>query len=390
MRIVRLITGLVVILLAGWIIVGEQMSGASANAVVNARVSTVRADVAGTLSLPDRALGSLVTEGEAMASIDDPLVDSVRLDDLRMELDFSEADVERASALIAETRAIREDLLDRTELYRKERLADLRTRLQHARTRLDMLEDGGSPDAEAQQLAEGFDTDSARVQFEPLRTDLALNHARERVEVLEIAVRAAEQDVFLGDGYNDSPNAEQRAVELESVLAGHEADFANAEARLAAIERRVRQEEVRVSRFGGGDIAAPVNGRYWEVLQADGVTVQRGDPILRLVDCDSTFVTLSVTERVYNSLRIGQSASFRMLGDGQVFEATVARLAGSGAETIYRNIAIAPSQRHLERYDVAILVPALNDHPELGCAVGRTGRAFFDGRPLDGLRGLLN
>ena len=45
MRIARLLIGVIVILVAGWIIVGEQMSGASANAVVNARISTVRAGI---------------------------------------------------------------------------------------------------------------------------------------------------------------------------------------------------------------------------------------------------------------------------------------------------------------------------------------------------------
>ncbi|SLN60321.1 HlyD family secretion protein [Roseivivax jejudonensis] len=390
MKVFRLLTGLVVVAVALWIIVGEQMSGASANAVVNARVTTVRSDVAGDLALPERALGSLVTAGESVASVTDTLVDTVRLNDLKMERSFAEAEIAHAASMIEEVRAIRAALLDRTKTYREERLAELRTRLDHARARLGILEAGGVPDAETQEIIDGFDTDAARIPFAPLRSDLAIDHARERVEVLEIAVRAAEQGVFLGDGYNDAPNAEQRAVELQSQLAGLEVDRARAEARLATLDQRVQREQVRVTRLGGGDITAPVNGRYWEVLQADGVTVQRGDPILRLVDCDSTFVTLSVTERIYNTLRIGQPASFRMQGDGRVFDATIARLAGSGAETVYRNIAVAPSQRHLERYDVALLVPALNADAELGCAIGRTGRAFFDRRPLDGIRGFLN
>jgi hypothetical protein len=60
-------------------------------------------------------------------------------------------------------------------------------------------------------------------------------------------------------------------------------------------------------------------------------------------------------------------------------------LAGSGAETIYRNLAIAPSRQHLERYDVTLLSPALRDS-DVGCAIGRTGRVFFDARPLDFVR----
>jgi hypothetical protein len=117
--------------------------------------------------------------------------------------------------------------------------------------------------------------------------------------------------------------------------------------------------------------------------------VQRGDPLLRLIDCSATLVTLSVTERVYNGLTIGQNAKFRLGGTSDVFDATISRLAGSGAATVYRNLAVAPSQRHLERYDVTLIVPGLREMGTEGCLIGRTGRAFFDTRPLDGLRNLF-
>ena len=132
-----------------------------------------------------------------------------------------------------------------------------------------------------------------------------------------------------------------------------------------------------------------MDGLLWEVLEAEGVTVQRGDPLLRLVDCQATLVTVSVTERVYNGLSVGQAATFRLGGTSEVHDATISRLAGSGAATVYRNLAVAPSQRHLERYDVALIVPALRQAGPEGCMIGRTGRAFFDTRPLDGLRNLF-
>jgi len=97
-------------------------------------------------------------------------------------------------------------------------------------------------------------------------------------------------------------------------------------------------------------------------------------------------VTLSVSERVYNSLTLGQRATFRLEGTSTSYDATVSRLAGSGAATLYRNLAVAPSQRHLERYDATLLVAGLRDDGE-GCMVGRIGRVFFDRRPLDWLRG---
>ena len=341
MRYLRLILGIIVVLVATWIIVGEQISGASANAVVNAEVVTVRADVAGNLSLAERSLGARVAEGEALAAIDDALVDTVRLDDLRMEQSLAAAERAFAQRMVEKTREIRKALGKRGDTFREERIAEIRTRLDHAERRLELIETGGAPDAGEQELIDGLDTRQDRTPFQPLTSELARDHARERVEVLRIALRAAEAGVFLGDGYNDAPNAEQRATELSSEIAQYEADAERAAARLAALEKRVSRAQVRANAQRGGEITSPVSGLYWEVLQADGVTVQRGDPILRIADCASTFVTLSVTERIYNSLTLGQAADVRLLGEDTVYDATVMRLAGSGAATVYRNLAVA-------------------------------------------------
>ena len=387
MKIFRIIIGLAAIVFALWVIVGEQMSGASADAVVNAPVVTIRAGTAGDLTLPDREFGARVEAGETIAQVIDPRVDRIRLDDLAMELDFARAETTRTEADLAATRALREALLDRTETFRSARIEELETRLDHARSRLDLLENGAGTDATRQRLRDAVDDTPDRLPAEPILDALALDHARERVAVLEIALRAAQDGVFLGDGYNDSPNAEQRATELESQIAQLENSLTEAQARQTAYANRLSRAQVQVNQQGGGDITAPVNGRYWEVLQADGVNVQRGDPILRLLDCDHVIVTLSVTERIYNTLTVGDTAEFRLAGSAQVFDATVARLAGSGAATIYEHLAVAPSQRHLERYDVTLLVPGLATDPDLACAIGRTGRAFFDRRPLDWLRG---
>ncbi|WP_425053657.1 HlyD family efflux transporter periplasmic adaptor subunit [Psychromarinibacter sp. S121] len=387
MKYARPLLGLVIALVAVWVIVGEQMSGASADAVVNAPVVTVRADVAGTLELPNRAFGSRIASGEVVANVTDQLVDTVRLNDLLMEARFAAAETIRVTADLEATKAVQAELHQRTRIFHGERLAEIRARLTHARIRLAYLESGEMPDDTELRVIDLVDDMQDRLPGEPLTEVLVLDHARERVEVLEIALRAAERGVFLGDGYNDSPNAEQRATELDTVIAGLETAKAQAEAREKAIAERIGRERVRVNALTGGEIAAPINGLFWEILQADGVTVQRGDPILRLVDCDATIVTLSVTERIYNSLHIGQDASFRLSGSNEVMDATIARLAGSGAATVYEHLAVAPSQKHLERYDVALLVPALAANPETRCMIGQTGRAFFDRRPLDWFRG---
>lgn len=388
MRYAALVTGILTVIFALWIIVGEQMSGASANAVVNAPVVTVRAPVAGTLRLPERQLGSRISRGQVIASVEDTNVDRVRLNDLFMELQLEHAARLQTEQMLEETQNLRQQLSDRAETFRMHRLQELEARLSHARARLAIFENGSDPDGTLQQSPDANAPNDVSATTRP--RSLMHEDAREQVAVLEIALSAAQQGVFLGDGYNDSPNSEQRATEIDSEIAALTAGLAEAQARQEAVEERISRESIRVNSLTGGDINATVNGSYWEILQADGVTVQRGDPLVRLVDCQAAFVTLSVTERVYNQLEIGQAATFRLSGASAVYDATVSRLAGSGAETIYRNLAVAPSQQHLERFDVALIVPELQAATGAGCMIGRTGRAFFDNRPLDWLRGIFD
>jgi multidrug resistance efflux pump len=381
----RLIFGLLAVITALWIILGEQMSGASADAMVNAPVVTVRAPVAGNLQMAARQLGSRVGLGEVLASIQDPLVDRVRLDDLLMEVRLEAAAEAQIAALLLETQSVREGLAERTRIDRARRLEELREHLSHAEARLTILEAGGATPENEDQLLNAVAQDTDRLPGEPRLDALVLDHARERVDVLRIALRAAEENVFLRDG-ND---AGQRLLEQNKEIALLTSRLAEAQERHAAVRERADRERIRVNGLTGGDLQAPVEGLFWEVLEADGVTVQRGDPLLRVVDCQATMVTVSVTERVYNSLTVGQAATFRLGGTAEVHDATISRLAGSGAATIYRNLAVAPSQRHLERFDVALIVPALRQAGADGCMIGRTGRAFFDTRPLDGLRNLF-
>ena len=382
MKVARLILGIVICLTAIWIIVGEQVSGASADAVVNAQLSTLRASIAGSVALQQRALGSSVVKDEELGSVTDPLVDTVRLNDLVMERDVAQSDMDKLVSMITATDSTIAKLTQRAKTYSMERIADLELRLFSARARFSLLSDR----AEQGLLVSAFSEGDGQ-QFDARVPELALNYAAEKVAALEIAVRAARSGVYLGDGYNDSPNSEQRVAELQTTLDGLKSDVIAAAGRKLAIERRIKFEQLRSSRLQTVTLKSTVNGILWDYLTSDAETVQRGQDVMRFVDCDSAVVTASVAENVYRRLSAGQSATFRMSGDSIILPATVTRLAGPGAQAIYGNLAVAPSKQHLERFDVTLLVPALRDKQDLRCAIGRIGRVFFDTRPLDWLRG---
>lgn len=387
MRYSRLLIGLALIILALWVIVGEQMSGASANAVVNAPISTVRAPVAGKITLRDRPLGSAINRQEEMGSVVGTMVDDVRLNDLIMEQAFAAADIEHARARLAALGSQIKGLSERRDVFHEKRAEELAARLSHARTRLQVLQDAapdGGPDTvlsgQGQPESEGT----------PRVAGIAVDLAQERVDELEIALTAATSGVFLGDGFNDAPYSEQYRTTLVTEQDRLTADMALAEARLAAIAARIGRERLRQNLLGAAAMESTVNGQLWDVQAADGEIVERGQDVLRLADCDRAIVTLSVSENIYNRLKIGDAATFRLSEGGRVLAGTITRMAGSGAATVYQNLAVAPSQRHLERFDVALLVPDLRNVADLRCSIGQTGRAFFEPRPLDWLRGMWN
>ncbi|QEE43577.1 HlyD family efflux transporter periplasmic adaptor subunit (plasmid) [Rhizobium sp. WL3] len=393
MRSVKIVAGLVILFLALFVIVREQTAGVSADAFINARLTTTRAPISGTFDAISRPLGARVNVGDNLGTIADPLVDNVRLSDLQQQRMATEAEMDRLTKTAEGLTASIEELGSRAQSYRRERIQQLQAqidgaeasanaaeaRLRYARLSLersDRLSDQGVRTGEALEQSRSL----AEV------AELDLVSAQETVRVARINLAAAERGIFLGDGYNDAPYSEQRVSELKVARDQLQNSAAAQATVLEALDLRIRAEQVRVNRLNSASLQANVSGLIWDYLAISGETVQRGQNLLSLVDCQSTIVTLSVTERVYNQITLGSTAQFRMNGSDRLLPGLVTRVAGSGASTVYENLAIAPSGRHLERFDVTLDVPALRQEPELRCLIGRTGRVFFEERPLDWLR----
>ncbi len=467
MRYRRLFLGFVLIVAAVWVIVGEQLAGASADATVNAQVTTVRTPIAGDLALRPYALGAAISKGAPVGTVSDPHVDDTRFRDLLAEQAIARAAVTRVESELADLKREQDGLHRRLAEYQKNRTSQLVIELGFARERLDRMEaqarraaaapaGGVAPSAALARLAPAVDNvapasgarrsgptvtraamapggrdaaasgKGATTGKRPAGTNLApagpgagagvnqggknqrlrngpgdpsanaielpgfaLSYARERVAVLQNALDSARQGVFLGDGYNDTPFSGQRLEAVTSDLGAREAELAATQAKLSALDRRVDIERVKMQRASSAELVSPVNGVYWDKIATDGEYLERGNPVVHVVDCDSAVVTVSVTGGVYSRLRVGSPAEFRFTNEPAVYAGSVLRLAGSGAADVYHNLAVAPSKRHLERYDVTVLVPALRNDPALRCLIGRTGRVFFDQRPLDWLRRIL-
>lgn len=85
-------------------------------------------------------------------------------------------------------------------------------------------------------------------------------------------------------------------------------------------------------------------------------------------------MSAAVSEAVYNSLKIGQPATFHLRGESEERQGRVAGLHGLAAAPA--NLAIQQTALAREPYHVSVEVPNLATGPD--CHVGRTGKVTFN------------
>jgi multidrug resistance efflux pump len=393
MKIFRILVGAVLLLGGLYLIVGEYLSGTSADATINARTTVLRAPIQGLAEFSVRGIGARVSPEEAVVRITDNQFDNARLIDLERTRSTMEADLARLKAQSAAVDEARKILEAQAKSYQEGRVRQIRSRIAEAQTAVNSTQarfrEAESALERTRELSSrGVQTaitlDRAKAQYDVAQQDIV--SARERITYLSAELSSAQNGVFIGDSYNDAPFSIQRIREFDLKLAELRAEAENVSRRLNLTTEQIAAERVRVNRLTSAELSVQSPGIVWNFLASSGEHVNQGQDLVRFVDCSAVMVTASVSERVYSTLRVGMPAQFRLTGDDRVLQGTITRLGGSGAAGLYSTLAIGPSPEHLTRFDVALSIPELANDPDLSCAVGRTGRVVFMGGPLAGIR----
>jgi len=138
----------------------------------------------------------------------------------------------------------------------------------------------------------------------------AITAAEERQRALEVEIQAAGSGLFLGDSYNDRPRSSQRADELQQQLVEFNALLSRNASQAKRLKMQLDDETARYAEQAETTIVAPSHASVWEVLTAPGEEVRRGQDLLRMLDCSTAIVTATVSESVFNRLRVGARARF--------------------------------------------------------------------------------
>jgi multidrug resistance efflux pump len=383
-RLLKVAAGLAIVAVFGWLPLKAIWQTSSVEAVVNARIVTLRSPIDGAVTsqsshVPPR---SAVKEGDVILRIVNARGERTRLDDLRRQMSRLENERPSFAAKLAAAEAAQQDLARQASQFREGRMLQLEARIAEIQSAIEAAasrrEEATAAVERASSLIKSGSVSTVelarltREQSIARQTEIG---ARRRLDAANVELSGAKNGTYLGDSYNDRPSSVQREEEMRQRAGDLKADLAHADTEIEWLSHEIASEQLHYANRSEADIRAPVSGRIWEMMTSPGEDVRAGQPLLKLLDCSGTVVTANVTESVYNRLQLGEQADFEPNDGSPAIQGTIINLTGaSGAPA---NLAIDPTALNKEPYRVSVSMPGV-DATGKDCAVGRTGRVVFN------------
>jgi multidrug resistance efflux pump len=387
-RLLKTTLGLAIVAVLGYAPVQRLMQTSSVEAVVNARVITLRSPIEGEVQAgPGRTdVGAALGRGDVLFRVVDQRADRSRVDDLSRQLEQLRDERPRLAAKLASARDLLADANNQTRQFAQGRILQLQARVDElganaAAAHVRSLDAAATLERTTRLAGQGVVTLIQATQAQRDADIAAQNEIAvgKQIEAAKVELEAARGGVFVGDSYNDRPQSAQRADELQQQVVDLDQGLAEHDRRVERMAAELSDERARYARQESAEIVAPAKGSIWEVLTAPGEQVHRGQDLVRVLDCSGALVTAVVDEAVYDRLQVGSSARFRPRDGGKDLPGRVVSLTGSTSSPA--NFAIQPGSMLRETYHVTVAVTDLG--AQQNCGVGRTGRVIFDDDHVD-------
>ena len=363
----------------------------SSQAVVNARLSRVRAPLEGDLQSLTLETGDLVSSNESLAQIH-ALPSTIAANNTEYERSLRDLQQKRAE-LEGQLKASQERLSRYNQLaqsYAEHLSTDLQSELQSATTdlvsanaKLAPLEEEVKRDTQAEKdhLMPRSMVDQVTDALEKAKTD-ASNRAL-HVSQLQRQISDVQSGYFLGSA-SQPPASMERRDETAS-----DADLLRQEE--VALDGQITElkgqlsDKVR-SLSATSTVKSPVGGVIWARAVAPGQGVGEGDDLFRIADASSIHVEVWLDRRYGPQLSVGDTALVYLSGMGKTLSGRVVSFQGTSRRRLDEEVnAIDLQPVHPDQYHVTI---ELDSSDRKAIYIGQAAKVLFPG-PRDEFKAKL-
>ena len=318
--------------------------------VVNSHVTTLRSPIEGVVRLDNEQFrqGTPLSYGEYIGKIDNVLIDYSYLMELRTEKNFLEKRVSSLRNSTNDMISMRTELYDRISKYRDYRSDELGQRIASMRSEVSALQ--ATLNYEVNRLnrftsllnsglgsVSEQDVDEKRSIVSSLRYNIqSLNH---EIESLETNLEAINNEVFLGEGNNDLPYSNQRIDEINLGIIRQQAQISETIERISQIEDQITIESEQKNREQSYTMISPVNGVVWRNYIGHGSSVAIDAELMKIINCDSLFLDITVSEGLFDNITPNQKVDFRFFDSNKMHKGTVRSIQGVGMIPVDNTVA---------------------------------------------------
>ena len=373
------------LLLAAVGVVMHVLTTRSRDAVVDADFIELASPISGQLMDLKVEAGEAVRAGEPLALVENPRASDGDVRQLRTAFTTAQARLEQVDQQLALQRRLatefRQDAGDQRRLETARTSNDLdQLRADLARERQELAFSERNLKRQEELFRAGAVAanvvDRARTTLESERQQGLAIEAKIRAQINRL--QAADRNLNL-ERTRGGTDPLPRLQEVRLKLAQLEGERVGAQRRVTGLQAQLKTAESLFRKQSTVWIEAPGPAVVWQVQARRGDSLRPQQPLLRLVNCSSRWVTTYVSERDLRRLRIGSRARIDLIGEeldlrGQVdlIRSGVGRLSSQNEDPAPLPINLARESRVRVRIDNDVPAP-----PRKLCFGGYSARVIF-------------
>lgn len=363
-------------------ILAENGHVTSDNAVVSTQLVWLRAPIDGVVSGLKVRVGSPLTQGQLIGSINNPLIDQTRLMQFRETLQRALAQQQAAVLNRSELIALQASLKQRAAIHTKantERLNGLVAEAGKTLAALASKERQAQLDVDRQRSlsTSGF---VSKADFQRLET--AYDSAQQEVAAqqgrlasLRAETGAAADGVLSDPGGIDVSYSAQRADQVAIDISNLTRIISDYAADVDVTRVSLQAEAERVRMLGVADFNSPVEGMIWKLEAANGERLSTGETAAEIVDCSAAVLLAAIPQDRVSYIEIGGQAQYRLSGESIERQGIILSVAGQGNLANNSHYASVPFEESAAAF-VRVTMSG-SENVEGKCLIGRTARVLL-------------